>query len=435
MKMFMIVLFSVLSVIYMAATVFCGVSAGAFFANGDELAMLALMSGVFTFLSALVSGVAIYKVLKGRLRVPLSAFLMSATVLFLSAGIMYMFPPFSDPAAFFIFLFIGVAFAFMAVLAGIGGKGVFLKKQEAAREAERYRNGEMFFRGFVSFRTADQIKAATDEYVKVSGLVPETGLGADDGESSVSLSEYDLNRIKEYSCMPFVYLFAWLVYNGHMSEAFMRKYGSEKIDLLQRKITSPLDFMLGEMNGEVSRADISSDIYAFVNNYWALPANRTANAGTRWLVFDYWKAAGMSSGAYYCNGFSWDISAELEETISMRYEEFREGLFSASSQEPSRLSSVYDRTRNSIDAANLLSAGELQRITLGQKDLILTPAAARRAREAADLAEGLVRAGYAVRVKVKPVFEEGRPIPQYVDISAGNNTRNVFFSKVGNEDG
>ena len=187
------------------------------------------------------------------------------------------FPPF----AFFedsIYAF--AAFSITGMLIGAAAAYAII----SARKSRNDTNQHLYYRlpEFRDYISEYHLKFAAEEYAEVKSLSPDYELCGKDDE-----------KIAEYTAMPIVYFFWWLLENRYMSDSFYANHTENEIKSVLNREVTPLEFFIKSCNGNLLRGDISEVVRCFTDHYFAdFDAFRSVHRinAADYFQFDYYEA-------------------------------------------------------------------------------------------------------------------------------------------------
>lgn len=289
--------------------------------NGGADWILFLAIALIPLLWTIISAVTLKRVINGRVKVIPAAILMKLTVLLLLS------------AAAFLSLEDGIYAASLFAITGLFcGFSAFAATRlrnitSAPGIPERYQ-----FKGYNAgnhwyFAAVEYLHKNNRNISELADMIRNAAMKntQNDETQTCGLTFDEKNKITEYACMPFVYLFQWLIENNHMSEFFMKKFKADDIANVKSGFIPSMYFFKNAMRCKIDRWDISEKIHNFLIWYYEPFTNagcyRRINEA---YLFDYCSIIQSKGADLYCCDYHYDIYRELKEKFDRKYEEYLE---------------------------------------------------------------------------------------------------------------
>lgn len=283
--------------------------------------ILFLAIALIPLLWTVISAVTLKRVINGRVKVIPAAILMKLTVFLLLS------------AAAFLSLEDGIyAASLFAITGSFCGLSAFAATRlrnvtSASGIPERFQ-----FKGYNAgnhwyFAAVEYLHKNNRDISELADMIRNAAMKNTKNEKNQSggLTFDEKNKITEYACMPFVYLFQWLIENNHMSEFFMKKFKADDIANVKSGFIPAMYFFKNAMRCKIDRWDISEKIHNFLIWYYEPFTNegcyRRINEA---YLFDYCSIIQSKGADLYCCDYHYDIYRELKEKFDRKYEEYLE---------------------------------------------------------------------------------------------------------------
>lgn len=139
-----------------------------------------------------------------------------------------------------------------------------------------------------------------------------------------SLSSTEKDMVLDYSVMPLVYYFYWLLDKGFVKTSLKEKIGGNYLDKLKKREITPLE-LLKKCNYQLNGEDLSDTGLRFTLSYFDSRIIVSDDA----FLFDYYEEVKESDGNFYVVAFSWDSCDRLHAKIDEAYRRWSVGAFLA----------------------------------------------------------------------------------------------------------
>lgn len=129
------------------------------------------------------------------------------------------------------------------------------------------------------------------------------------------LTDTDNDRIYDFSMMPVVYYFHWLLKKGFMSESFYEIVGNGRAEDCVNGYVSPVE-LLSEIDYALTEDDLLPGILPFTESYFE-PKHYSLYGSN--FLYDYWDEIENGDLFYYVVDFDWSVCKKLSENIERAY--------------------------------------------------------------------------------------------------------------------
>lgn len=132
------------------------------------------------------------------------------------------------------------------------------------------------------------------------------------------LTDTDNDLIYDFSMMPVVYYFYWLLKEGFMSESFYEIVGNGRAEDCVNGYVSPIE-LLRDIDYNFTEDDLLPGILPFTEFYFE-PEYHTLYGSS--FLYDYWDEIENDNLFFYAVDFDWSVCRKLSEKIDRAYTEW-----------------------------------------------------------------------------------------------------------------